>query len=116
LDSVGIKNIEILEYQTDDNTNISKIYNQGLEESNYDIVCIVNTNLKFQKNWGKSLLNDFNKNPDYAIIGKVGSCELPENGIYWTNADKKMVGQIHYQNDNEKWLNRYSQKFSFLIP
>ena len=62
-------------------------------------------------------LKDFSNNPDYAIIGKAGSCYFPESGVYWDRMHYTMVGQVyHHPEGQKKWISKYSAKLPFLIP
>lgn len=115
--SSGLKEVQILEYQNNDEYSLSEIYNKGISESIYNIVICCHNDIKLEKNWGKKLLDDFSKNPDFGIIGKAGSCYFPESGVYWDKMKQAMVGQVyHHPKDSKKWLSKYSPKLPFLIP
>lgn len=114
---VGLKNIQILEYQNNNEFSLAEIYNRGISESEHDIVVCVHNDIKLNNDWGKKLLNDFNNNPEYGIIGKAGSCSFPKTGVYWENINETMVGQVYHQPDkNNKWVSKYSAKSKTLIP
>ena len=117
LETVGLKEVQILEYVNNDQYSLSQVYNSGITESIYDIVVCCHNDIKLDKNWGKKLLEDFSKNPEFAIIGKAGSWFFPESGVYWEYMSKTMVGQVyHHPKDQKKWINTYSFKKPFLIP
>jgi len=117
LQSVGLKNIQILEYVNHNQFTLSELYNKGISESIYDIVVCCHNDIKLEKNWGKKLLQDFENNHDYGIIGKAGSCYFPESGVYWEKMHQTMVGQVyHHPSGQNKWINKYSPKLPFLIP
>ena len=117
LDSVGLKDVQILEYVNHNQYSLSEIYNSGITESIYDILVCCHNDIKLEKNWGKKLLEDFSKNPEFGIIGKAGSCYFPESGVYWEKLQQTMVGQVyHHPEGQKKWLSKYSPKFPFLIP
>jgi GT2 family glycosyltransferase len=117
LQSVGLKDIQILEYQNNNEFSLSEIYNKGIELSQYNIVCCIHNDIKLENGWGRKLLKDFNENPEYGIIGKAGSCYFPESGIYWEKMQQTMVGQVYHQPEGQKkWLSKYSPKLPFLIP
>jgi len=117
LQTSGVKNIQIIEYINNNEFSLSSLYNKGIQESEYNIVVCCHNDIKLEKNWGKKLLQDFDSNPDYGIIGKAGSCYFPESGIYWERMTQTMVGQVyHHPKDSKKWINRYSPKLPFLIP
>jgi len=115
--TVGLKGIQILEYENHNQYSLSELYNKGIEESIYDIVVCCHNDIKLEKNWGKKLLDDFSNNPDFGIIGKAGSCYFPDSGIYWDKMKETMVGQVYHHPENQKkWLNKYSVKLPYLIP
>lgn len=115
--TIGIKEFEILEYQNNNQYSLSQIYNLGLSKSKYDIVVCCHNDIKLENGWGKKLVNDFENNTDFGIIGKAGSCYFPESGIYWERMNQTMVGQVyHHPPGKNKWLNKYSPKLPFLIP
>lgn len=115
--SLELKDVEIIEYVNKNEYSLSKIYNQGINESKFDIVVCIHNDIKLEKGWDKKLLSDFEKNPSFGIIGKAGSCYFPESGIYWERMHQTMVGQVYHEPENQKkWLNRYSPKLPFLIP
>jgi GT2 family glycosyltransferase len=117
LQTVGIKDVQILEYENHNQYSLAKLYNKGISESNFNIVCCIHNDIKLEKNWGKKLLEDFSNNPDYGIIGKAGSCYFPESGVYWDKMRQTMVGQVyHYPEGQKKWLSKYSPKLPYLIP
>ena len=117
LDTIGVKDPQILEYENHNQFSLSNVYNSGITESNYDIVVCCHNDIKLEKNWGKKLLSDFSNNPEFGIIGKAGSCYFPESGVYWEKMNETMVGQVyHHPEGQKKWLSKYSPKLPFLIP
>jgi GT2 family glycosyltransferase len=117
LQTVDLKDIQIIEYVNHNEFSLSEIYNRGIKESIHDIVVCVHNDVKLEKSWGKKLLDDFNKNPEFGIIGKAGSCYFPESGVYWEKMQQTMVGQVYHEPEGKKkWLSKYSPKFDFLIP
>jgi len=117
LQTVGLKNVQILEYVNHNQFSLSELYNKGISESIYDIIVCCHNDIKLENGWGKKLLKDFNGNPDFSIIGKAGSCYFPKSGIYWDKMTQTMVGQVyHHPEGQNKWLSKYSPKLPFLIP
>jgi GT2 family glycosyltransferase len=115
--SIGVKDFEILEYQNNNEFSLAQIYNRGISESKFDIVTCIHNDIKLENGWGKRLLEDFKNNPDFAIIGKAGSCYFPKSGIYWERMQQTMVGQVyHHPEGQKKWLSKYSAKLPYLIP
>jgi GT2 family glycosyltransferase len=117
LQSVGLKDVQILEYQNNNQYSLAEVYNKGISESKYDIVVCCHNDIKLENGWGKKLIKDFEDNPDFGIIGKAGSCYFPESGVYWERLQQTMVGQVyHHPDGHQKWLSQYSPKLPFLIP
>jgi GT2 family glycosyltransferase len=117
LQNVGLKNVQILEYQNNNQYSLAEVYNKGISESIYDIVVCCHNDIRLENGWGKKLLKDFSKNPDFSIIGKAGSCYFPISGIYWEKMSQTMVGQVYHEpKGQKKWMSKYSNKFPFLIP
>ena len=117
LQSVGLKNVQILEYQNNNEYSLSELYNRGIEESEFDIVVCCHNDIKLENGWGKKLLKDFSNYPEFGVIGKAGSCYFPESGIYWEKLNETMVGQVyHHPEGQKKFLSEYSSKFPFIVP
>jgi len=116
LQTVGVKNTHIFEYQNNNEYSLAEIYNKGLKESVTDIVVFCHNDIKLEKNWGKKLLDDFYNNPEFGVIGKAGSSYMPESGIYWEKMWQTMAGQVyHHPPGNKKWLSQYSPKIPILV-
>lgn len=117
IQSVGLKDVQILEYINHNEYSLAQIYNRGVKESNFRIVVCCHNDIKLEKDWGKKLLEDFNNNPEYGILGKAGSTLFPSSGVYWERMQHTMVGQVYHQpSGTKKWLNSYSPKLPFIIP
>jgi hypothetical protein len=65
LQSVGLKDVQILEFTNHNQYSLSQVYNRGISESIYDIVVCCHNDIKLEKNWGKNLLEDFSKKPRF---------------------------------------------------
>lgn len=117
LQSVGLKDVQVLEYQNNNQYSLAEVYNSGITESIYDIVVCCHNDIKLGKGWGIKLVKDFEENLEFSIIGKAGSCYFPESGVYWERMEQTMVGQVYHEPKGmKKWLNQYSGKLPFLIP
>lgn len=115
--SLHFENVQILEYINKNEFSLSQVYNRGISESEFDIVVCIHNDIKLEKGWDYKLVQDFQNNPDYSIIGKAGSCYFPESCVYWEKMSQTMVGQVYHEpTGKKKWLSKYSPKFSFLIP
>ena len=117
LTTVGLKDVQILEFENHNQYSLAEVYNKGISQSTNDIIVACHNDIKLEKNWGKKLLEDFNNNPDFGIIGKAGSCYFPESGVYWERMYQTMVGQVYHHPENgKKFLSKYSPKVPFIIP
>ena len=117
LQTVGLNNVQILEYVNNNEYSLSQVYNSGITESIYDIVVCCHNDIKLEKNWGVKLLGDFNRQPEFGIIGKAGTCYFPSSGIYWERMQQTMVGQVyHHPKGGKKFLSKYSAKLPHLTP
>jgi len=117
LHTVGVKDVQILEFINHNQYSLSEVYNSGITESIHDIIVCCHNDIKLEKNWGKKLLSDFLDNKEFGIIGKAGSCYFPESGVYWEKMNLTMVGQVyHHPPGQNKWLSKYCPKLPFLIP
>jgi GT2 family glycosyltransferase len=117
LTSVGLNDVQILEYQNNNQYSLAEVYNSGITESIYDIVVCCHNDIKLEKDWGKKLLEDYSNYSEFGVIGKAGSCYFPKSGIYWERMNQTMVGQVwHHPSGQKKWINNYSPKLPFIIP
>ena len=113
----GIKNLEILEFENFGQYSLSNRYNKGIEISNNNIIVCCHNDIKLSKNWGKKLLEDFESNPEFSILGKAGTTYFPESGVYWERMSSNMVGNVyHHPPGQKKWLSKYSPKLKEIIP
>lgn len=116
LQTVGLKNVQVLEFQNNNEFSLSEIYNKGISQSIFDIVVCCHNDIKLENGWGRKLLKDYSDNPEYGIIGKAGTSYFPESGIFWERMQQTMSGQVYHQPDKDKWLSKYSSKLPTLIP
>ena len=116
LQTVGLKDVQILEYKNNNEFSLSEIYNKGISQSNFDIVVCCHNDIKLENGWGKKLLKDYLDNPDYSIIGKAGTSYFPESGVFWEKMQQTMAGQVYHQPEKNKWLSKYSPKLPVIIP
>jgi len=88
--------------------SLTKAYNQGLKQAKNDIVVFCHDDIEIEtKQWGNKLLKQFERNPDYGIIGVAGSKYMPESGKWWED-QKKMYGRVKHTQDGKSWLSAYS--------
>lgn len=102
------KKIQIIEKVNNGEKSLSKVYNEILDESENDIVVLIHDDLEFDtKNWGDKVINIFNKNPEYGILGLAGTTQLPKSGMWWEDRTK-MYGIVNHKNQGKKWESKYS--------
>ena len=86
---------------------LSEIYNGMLEKVENDIVVFMHDDITLlRKGWGKELLNIFNNNKDYGIVGVAGTKQFNENAMWWTT--EKKYGQVLHRHEGKSWLTVYS--------
>jgi glycosyltransferase involved in cell wall biosynthesis len=89
--------------------SLTKSYNRGLEQAKNDIVVFCHDDLNVEtKQWGNKLLKQFEKNPNFGIIGVAGSKFMAPSGQWWENR-KKMYGRVAHTHEGKTWLSTYSE-------
>ena len=113
LQTVGLKDVQILEYINYNQFSLSEIYNKGISESNFDVVVCCHNDIKLEKNWGKKLLKHFDKKT-HDIIGVAGTTYFPKSAIWW-DFKKSMKGIVKHSNDGKTWESKYSNSQGYDI-
>ena len=102
------KHIEVIEI-INNGESLTKAYNRGLKQAKNNIVVFCHDDLTIDtKQWGTKLIKQFEKNPEYAIIGVAGSKNMPVSGRWWENP-KKMYGRVAHTHEGKTWLSSYSE-------
>jgi glycosyltransferase involved in cell wall biosynthesis len=115
LQTVGLKDIQILEYTNFNQYSLTEVYNRGLNESVNDIVVFCHNDIIFEKEyWGKRVLEHFVKKPEYGILGVAGTSYYPSSGRWW-DIQGEMIGQVFHQHNGRKWLSEYNKPFGSKI-
>ena len=115
LQTVGLKNVQILEYTNYNQYSLTEVYNRGLNESVNDIVVFCHNDIIFEKEyWGKRVLEHFVKKPEYGILGVAGTSYYPSSGRWW-DIQGEMIGQVYHQHEGKKWLSEYNKPFGSKI-
>ena len=103
------KQVEIIEKVNNGEKSLSQIYNEILKESTNDIVVLCHDDLEFDTNkWGDKLLKQFEKNPDYGILGLAGTKYLSIDAKWWS-VPQTMYGIVNHKHDGKKWTSSYSK-------
>ena len=122
-DTIGLKEVEILQYVNDGQYSLPEVYNKGLKEAKNDIIVFMHDDLVLEQDskWGKKICKHF-ENSDYGILGKAGTTSLTESGRWW-DEPHLMVGSVYHQhtdpetNKKVTWESRYSGLFHHeIIP
>lgn len=101
------KHIEVIEI-INNGESLTHAYNRGLNQAKNDIVVFCHDDLTIEtKQWGNKLLKQFQKNPEYGIIGVAGSKYMAESGQWWADK-KKMYGRVQHTHEGRTWLSAYS--------
>ena len=101
------KHIEVIEI-INNGESLTKAYNRGLKQAQYKHVVFCHDDITIEtKQWGVKLLKQFDKNPEYGIIGVAGSKNMPVSGQWW-ESPKKMYGRVQHTHEGKTWLSSYS--------
>ena len=101
------KHIEVIEI-INNGESLTKAYNRGLKQAEYKHVVFCHDDITIEtKQWGVKLLKQFEKNPEYAIIGVAGSKNMPVSGQWWEKRNK-MYGRVQHTHEGKSWLSAYS--------
>ena len=111
----GVHNVEVLPFENNGRYSLNEVYNMGLKNSSNDIVIFCHDDLKFDtRNWGRKMLKNFKKNPDFGVIGVAGTRYLSSSGRWWEDFSK-MHGAVYHEKDGKRWLTRYSKDIGLNI-
>lgn len=106
--SSGNKKIEILPFENPNGTPLTKIYNEGLEKANNDLVVFVHDDVIFEtQNWSNKLIKLLKQNPEYGILGIAGTTDLVDG--QWWKIKESMNGIVSHKHEGKKWTNYYSE-------
>jgi len=107
--SVGIKDVEIIEY-INKGEGLTKFYNKALEETTNDIVVFCHDDISINTTkWGKKIIKHFNET-DFGILGVAGTTDLPSTGRWWDDTGK-MLGQVKHIHEGKHWNSIYCPNF-----
>lgn len=107
----GLQKINVIQKVNDGKKSLSQVYNEILDESQTDIVILCHDDIIFEKPyWGKRLIEHFQKNKEFGILGVAGTKYLPSSGRWW-DIQGEMVGQVYHQHEGKKWLSEYNKPF-----
>ena len=102
------KHIEVIEI-INNGESLTHAYNRGLKQAEYKHVVFCHDDITIEtKQWGVKLLKQFEKNPEYAIIGVAGSKNMPVSGQWWEKRNK-MYGRVQHTHEGKTWLSAYSE-------
>ena len=102
------KHLEVIEI-INNGESLTKAYNRGLKQAKNNIVVFCHDDLTIEtKQWGNKLLKQFQKNPEYGIIGVAGSKYMAESGQWWSDKSK-MYGRVQHTHGGKTWLSSYSE-------
>lgn len=109
------KKVEIIQKINNNEKSLTQIYNEIINEAKHNIIVLVHDDIEFDtKNWGDKILNIFNKNPEYGIIGVAGTTDINNSGVWWEDRTK-MVGIVNHKTDNKKWTSKYANGVKNLL-
>lgn len=81
-----------------DNRGICEIYNIGAQQANFEIVCYTHEDVLFvTNNWGRRVVDIFNKNALLGVIGVAGSAYKSAAPSGWgTHRDQTELNYLNY--------------------
>ncbi|WP_051287221.1 glycosyltransferase [Algoriphagus mannitolivorans] len=72
-ETIGVP-FEIIKIENRNQFNLSKAYNQGARQAQFDCLVFVHEDVTFEsEGWGRSLISLFGDNPDVGIVGVAGA-------------------------------------------
>ena len=87
--------------------SLTKIYHEMIEKCQTDIIVFCHDDIEFlKKGWGQEIVNLFQKNKEYGIIGVAGSAEFDKNAAWWNYNEK--YGQVLHRSNGKSWLSAFS--------
>ena len=105
----GHPKVQVIQKINNGEKSLSKVYNEILEESENNIVVFCHDDLEFEtNNWAIKLVKDFDRNPEYGILGIAGTKYLPKSGQWW-QIPQTMYGTVNHKHEGKKWTNQYSK-------
>lgn len=106
--SCGHPKVQVIEKVNNGEKNLSQVYNEIINESNYEIVVLCHDDIYFDtNNWSQKILKNFNKNEEFGILGVAGTIEMPKSGKWWEDRSK-MYGIVNHEHGGKKWESKYS--------
>lgn len=103
------KEVQIIQKINDGSKSLGQVYNEILDEATYDVVVLCHDDLEFDtKNWGEKIIKQFQKNPEYGILGLAGTKFLDTNSKWW-EVPNTMYGIVNHKHRGKKWTSTYSK-------
>jgi hypothetical protein len=92
-----------------DGIPLSKIYNEGLEKSTYDIVVFMHDDVYIgTSNLTPKINRIFDDNPEYGIVGVAGT-DLLTSGRWWDNQDNTF-GIVSHEHNGKIYTKYFSKQ------
>lgn len=115
-ETIGVKH-KVFCYPNFNKFSLPQIYNQAIKDHKEKdcifVMCHNDITIK-TKNWGKVLLNHYNRT-NFSIIGVAGSTFVPESGMWWEDRSK-MYGIVEHTNGITNWVSEYSNEIRGVQP
>ena len=104
--AAGHPKVQIIEKVNNGEKSLSQVYNEIIEESEFEIVVLCHDDIYFDsKKFALKIEKHFSKS-DYGILGVAGTPEMPKSGMWWEG--RRMLGVVNHEHEGRKWENKYS--------
>lgn len=88
--SIGADFEFVIINNTDNKFSIFEAYNLGIQKSKGDVLCFLHDDILFHtQDWGRILELEFQKNPDFSLIGIAGAKVKTQFATGWWDCENK---------------------------
>lgn len=86
-------------------------YNRGINQAKHNVKLFVHQDVNLlDPVWTIKLLHAFASNPDFALLGLVGTQKLNDKGFWWSSGQQYIVGEVYSGKEKANWIFRSIDK------